>query len=312
MEEKEIENPPFPFLIVRSSGSDWAEDMPHLLFPLTNQSKVCFSSAGEMDISQSELDSKIFLLQWLRELWIIGLNSEYQGWAGTLINVDEESEVSGEAANEKIMQIKGTYVLCLELFYHLRTISNSSETNETLFLRNFLEIMISEDMNEVLIEHYSLLGLYFYLRRTMTYEGFQFLGNLSPTIRSDCMSSGDICRDFIHGIDGYFGTLLVWKLIGITAEGATIALSKKYEELMEIYFRIKCYLSAGLIKRSDQSNWKSVYDLICRTAHSVHSSSQRSRYIAHAVANTNDAHVHVHAEDDFNHSNSDLSSSSSD
>jgi hypothetical protein len=279
----------FPFLIVRNSGNQHCNERSHVLFPLTMNSTVCFlPSTGEMEMSQHEFDSKIFLLQWLRELWINGLNSEYQGWDGTLINFDEEEEKveSVDATSDtkaEIRQMKGTYVLCLELFYHLRTMANTSEDNEANFLRNFFEITLSEEMDEVLFEHYSLLGLYFYLRRTMSYDGFQFFGNLSPIIRSDCMSSGDICRDFINGVDGYFGTQIVWKLVGISTQGTIRTLSKKYEELMEIYFRIKCYLSNGLLKCSDEEkSWKSVYHLICVATKTVHSSSQRNRYIAKA------------------------------
>jgi hypothetical protein len=191
---------------------------------------------------------------------------------GTLINLQDEMI-------ENYLEIKSSYVLCLELYYHLRNISITNDNEETRFFRTFLELILSEGMDEIALEHYSMLGLYFYLRRTMSYEGFQFLGSLPPTIRSDCMSSGDICRDFIHAVDAYFATQIVWKVIGISSQGSLLALSSKYEELMEMYFRIKCYLSNGLIKSSSSfgpCNWFKVYEYIQDIFQTIHSQLPQS------------------------------------
>jgi hypothetical protein len=203
-----------------------------------------------------QINQQIPFLEWLRNIWDKYVRTEYQGWDGTLINLQEE-------IGENTLELKSSYVFCLELYYHLRNLSIKNDNEETKFFRMFLELIISEEMDEVLLEHYSMLGLYFFLRRTMSYEGFQFLGSLPPTIRSDCMSSGDICRDFIHAVDAYFATQIVWKVIGISSQGSLLALSGKYEELMEMYFRIKCYLSNGLIKSSfGQCNWYKIYEYI--------------------------------------------------
>lgn len=222
---------------------------------LTLPNNIVILIKSNHNLQKNDVNFYILFFEWISHLWYQSIHSEFQGWDGTLVNIQEQ-------INPMIFQSKSAYVLCLELYYHIKNLPIANDNDETTFLRNLFVLLISDEMDEVSLEHYSMLGLYFYLRRTMSYEGFQFLGNLPPTIRPDCMSSGDICRDFIHAVDAYFATQIVWKVIGISSQGSVIALSNKYEELMEMYFRIKCYLSNGLIKSSDQSNWKNIYNFI--------------------------------------------------
>jgi hypothetical protein len=198
----------------------------------------------------------------LKTVWYAGINTSCHGWTGTFLDTITATNADDHDV-ENSNRAKSAYMKSLELFYHVtehKELTKDEVLGENasdpylqgcfVKLKSMFDYSLS-NMSPTKIEHLKFLGLFYCLQRCNKRGLVQYFGDIS--IRS----GSDLCLDYVQAVEVYFTMLFRLSCYAPDAKSTPvmlIALDNSYARVMEIFIKVKCGISSGLLLLH-QSSW---------------------------------------------------------